>query len=264
MKKLSLLLGISFLMLLAFAHEYVLLVAKYKLQKGDMLEIHLFVSDGFNIQTERPYQKKNTLKFELITKDNVVDLQQTDSIAYPICNRKVDFTGGGLVHLERNYARIVLPTAKFLVYLKEDHIESIPAKVNRAKAEQRERYTRYLKCLVQSENDYSDTMYKKVMHQNLEIVLLQNPYLLQKGDKLSARIYFMGKPLTNKMITARNRIGSEKEITSNAKTNENGICTFTIARNGEWFIHLTHMIPCADEKDSDWESFWASYSFAIG
>jgi uncharacterized GH25 family protein len=263
MKKLSLLLGISFLMLLAFAHEYVLLAAKYKLQKGDMLELHLFVADGFNIQLERPFQKKNTLRFELITKDNLVDLQKSDSVAFPICNRKVDFTGGGLIHLERDYARIVLPTDKFLAYLKEDHIESIPAKVNRAKAEQRERYTRYLKCLVQSGNDFRDTIYKKITGQNLEIVLLQNPYLLHKGDKLFARIFFMGKPLINKIITARNRIGSQKEITSNAKTNKNGICTFTIVRHGEWFIHLTHMIACADEKDSNWESFWASYSFGV-
>ena len=57
-----------------FAHEYVLLAYKYKVQKGDTLELHLFSADGFNVQIERPMQLKTTKKFELITENGTTDL----------------------------------------------------------------------------------------------------------------------------------------------------------------------------------------------
>ena len=48
--------------LLFFAQEYVPLAYRYRLNKGDLLEVHLFVSDGFDIQMERPLQKGITIQ----------------------------------------------------------------------------------------------------------------------------------------------------------------------------------------------------------
>jgi uncharacterized GH25 family protein len=73
----------------------------------------------------------------------------------------------------------------------------------------------------------------------------------------------MGKPFNNKIVTARNRTGDKPVITKTATTDINGICSFNLSRKGDWFVHVTHMIPCPDKADSDWESFWASYSFGI-
>ena len=263
MKKLLFIFGLLLLLGVCFAHEYILLAYKYRLQKGDSLELHLFVADGFNIQAERPFQKSITKSFELITKDGRTGLATTESGALPIVNRKVDFEGGGLVHLERGYARISLPTATFFDYLKEDHLDGIASQVDRSKKEQRERYTRYIKCLVQSGNKYNDTIYKTQTGQAFEIILLQNPYTLKTGDVLRAKVLFTGKPLINKTITARARTGSEASSFLTSTTNTNGICSFTINRKGEWFLHATHMIVSPDKTDSDWESFWTSYSFEI-
>ena len=262
MKKLLYTLLFCSLLFSLFAHEYILLAYKYRLQKGDTLEMHLFVADGFNIQMERPLQISITKKFELISENGTTDLLAiTKDETLPIINRKVDFDGLGLLHLERDYARITLPTEKFKAYLKEDHIENIS--VNNSKKIQRERYTRYIKSLVQSGIKKQDTLYKMIVGQNFEIVLLQNPYLLHIGDILKAKILFNRTPLANKIITARNRIGSEPTVMQTSRTDAMGICSFRLSRKGEWFIHATHMIPCADKADSDWESFWASYSFGM-
>ena len=225
--------------------------------------MHLFVADGFNIETERPFQKAPTLAFELVATNSITDLSTTENGSLPIVRRKVDFEGGGLIHLERNYARITLSTEKFFAYLKEDHIEGIANQVDRKRKDQKERYTRYIKSLVQSGNKFDDTLYKKITGQNFEIVLLQNPYQLKTGDMLTAKILFMGKPLSNKTVTARNRTGSNAAIALTSTTNASGICSFKLSRKGEWFLHATYMIPCTDKNDSDWESFWASYSFAV-
>lgn len=190
-------------------------------------------------------------------------LASTSNGSLPIINRKVDFEGLGLVHMERGYAKIVLPTDKFLSYLKEDYIENIEVKNDLSKKNQTERYTRYIKALVQSGKAQKDTLYKTITGQKFEIALLQNPYLLHKGDTLPVQIFFMGKPLSNKIITARNRKGDEPSLGLTARTDAKGICYFKLQRAGEWFIHATHMIPCADKADADWGSFWASYSFEI-
>lgn len=257
-----LLLPLCLLALACVAHEYILLAAKYRLEKGDDLEAHLFVADGFNVQMERPYQADKTLAFELLTKAGKTDLRTANG-TLPVLNRKVDFDGGGLLHMERGYARITLPNQKFLDYLKEDHIEDIAERIDRTKPAQRERYTRYIKCLVQSGSTLTDTVYKTATGQTFEVVLLQNPYGLKEGDKLRVQLLFRGAPLANKILTARNRIGNESVITTTKRTDAAGICTIGLPRKGEWFLHATHMIPCPDTTDADWESFWATYSFGL-
>ncbi len=190
-------------------------------------------------------------------------LASTQDGSFPIVKTKVDFEGLGLVHIERDYAKITLTTSKFLDYLKEDNIENIIVSQEQAKKRQRERYSRYIKALVQSGKIKNDTLYKTEIGQKFEIILLQNPYKLDKGNVLSAQILFNGRPLINKIITARNRIGSKPSLEIKSRTNSEGICNFKLIREGVWFIHATQMIPCEDKTEADWESFWASYSFGL-
>lgn len=257
--------GICLLILFtALAHEYILLAYKFKVAKGDMIELHLFVADGFNIEMERPMQTAVTTKFELINENGSSNLlSNTMNGTLPIVNMKADFNGLGLFNLERGYAKHTMETKKFIAYLKEDHIENITVADLPKTAIQKERYTRYIKTLVQSGEAKTDTLYKTITAQNLEIILLQNPYLLHKGDILTAQVFFMGKPLANKVITARNRKGSEPATVVLSRTNKKGICSFKILHTGDWFLHATHLIPSTDKNEADWESFWASYSFGI-
>jgi len=257
--------GICLLLLFtALAHEYILLAYKFKVAKGDMLELHLFVADGFNIEMERPMQTAITTKFELINENGTSNLLSNISNGtLPIVNMKADFDGLGLFNLERGYAKNTMDTKKFMAYLKEDHIENITVSNDPNKTTQRERYTRYIKTLVHSGQEKADTLYKTITAQKFEIILLQNPYLLHKGDKLNAQVFFMGRPLANKIITARSRKGSEKATVALSRTNKNGICSFKITNDGDWFLHATNMIPSTDKNEADWESFWTSYSFGI-
>ena len=221
----------------ALAHEYILIAYKYKLQKGDTLEMHLFVADGFNVEMERPMQTSITKKFEMINENGVTDLlATTKNGALPIVNYKVDFDGLGLLHLERDYTKHIMATDKFLDYLKEDHIENIKVKNDPTKKVQKERYTRYLKALVQSGNKPTDTLYKTITGQTFEIVLLQNPYVLRNGNLMKVQLFFRGKPLANKVLTARNRTGNKPSNAFTARTDGNGICSFKLSGKGDWFI----------------------------
>ncbi len=248
--------------LTAFAHEYVLLAYKYIVKEGDTLELHLFVADGFNIELERPFQKNITKTFQLITAQGTTDLllEMRDG-ALPIVDRKVDFKGLGLIAMERDYAKNMLSNSDFKAYLKEDNIEGIHVDTI-TKTDQREKYTRYIKCLVQSDPVKNDSLFNQKVGQAFEIVLLDDPYTLNQGDWLEAQVFFQGKPLQNKVITARNRLGNSAALHHYSKTDQDGKCAFKIERGGDWFLHATQMIPCNDDA-ADWESFWTTFSFSV-
>ncbi len=263
MKKKSILIIAVLIVLSTYAHEYVLIASEFNVQRGDTLELHLFVADGFNIELERPLQKEIIKKFELTTQNTNIDLlAENKDASYPILKRKVDFDGLGLIHMERGYSKITLENKKFISYLEEDHIENINIQKS-TKKEQRERYSRYIKCLVQSGKSNEDTSYKIITGHQFEIILLQNPYRIQIGKSLQAQVFFKGIPLANKVITIRNRTGGESATRQLSRTNANGICTFMINRKGDWFIHATQMIKCPEPSEADWESYWTSYSFGI-
>ena len=263
MKKLTIILLTIFLTTTVFAHEYVLIAYNYIVKEGEKLELHLFVADGFNIELERPVQKSITKKFELINQNGKTDLlpRLTDG-ALPVLEMEVDFKGLGLIHMERDYAQITLPNDRFKSYLELDNIENIKID-DSTKTEQSERYTRYIKALVQSNPKQNDHIYRTVVGHNFEIVLLKNPYLLKKGDWIDAKVLFMGKPLKNKVITARNRSGNEPAIFQYSRTDDDGKCAFKLEREGDWFFHATHMIASSNQNDTDWESFWTTFSFGL-
>lgn len=108
-----------------------------------------------------------------------------------------------------------------------------------------------MKIYVQSKSITGDTLYKTRVGQHLEILLLSNPYQIKIGSTLNAQILFMGKPLPNKIIFARNRIGNQPSTLQKSKTNIDGICTFILNKKGNWFIHTTHMIACSEPAEAD-------------
>lgn len=264
MKKILTLLPISILWILLCSHEYLLISEHYFVARGDRLYVHLFVAQGFNVELERTLEKNITRNFKLITRNETIDLlAATPAGQLPVIDKTVDFDGLAMIAMERDYSRIELQPDKFAEYLVDDHLDNISFDATKTNLPQREKYSRYLKTLLLSGNDTGGDLYKKELGYNLEVVLLDNPYLLKAGDQIRAKILYLGKPLAGKTVTIRNREGDDNAISSLATTNSDGILSFAITKSGTWAIHLTHMIPCTDKTDCDWESFWASYTFGI-
>lgn len=248
---------------LILAHVFVIIPNNFRVKKEDDLIFRLFVAYGFNIVAEKPLDKLITKRFELITEDKTKNLLESlqQEERYPLLKTKVDFNGQGLLHLERDFTTIAIENNHFKEYLNSENIEGI--KIDETKAIQTERYTRFIKALIQSDAATDDNLYKKVIGYKYEIVLLNNPYTLQKNDWLHAKILYNGKPLENKIITARNRYKGDSATYQYSKTDAQGVCSFKIERLGEWFIETTHMIGLEANQETDWESYWACYSFGI-
>lgn len=183
----------------------------------------------------------------------------------PIAEISAPKPGNYLITMERNPSVITLAAKKFTAYLQEEGLDEI-ARQRKQSSEQgkpgRERYSRYLKSLVEVGGQRDDA-FRRVVGHRLEIVPEANPYELKQGDLLRVRVLFEGQPLKGVRVFAHNK--ERGAIRSQATaTTDDGAASFTLNGSGRWLIRLVHMRRCrTDCSDVDWESFWTSYSFGM-
>lgn len=232
---------------------------------------------GTELDTEHDIALLRTLtpRFELITPDGAVDLlaelpdMREQPEIKPVLKRRLDYDGLGLVVMEHAFIWEEFSREQFLENLAHEEFELEEFEPHMGDREwQSERYARTLKCLVQVGAPGEGDLHRRVLGQKLEILLLQNPYLLHPGDELEVQVLFEGEPLVGRLVKAHSRAGSGPVTTYRARTNVDGVATFTLEQAGSWLVRLVHLLPCAARADIDcedvhWESYWSSYSFGV-
>jgi uncharacterized GH25 family protein len=255
--------AIIFLSALAtLAHDYFLLPSDFFLKKGNEIKVALMVGDEFKDLVERKYQSRITKTFSLRTGKKPVDLilLSKDSLS-PILNYKTTEPGLHLIEMSRNYSTINLEKDKFLDYLVTEGLLRIQdSLIKSPQLSFTEKYTRYLKTLIAVDKPNGGVYNEKVFHQ-LEIILDNNPYKLNYGDDLSATILFQDKPLKNANTEIVVKSGDGKVHVTKLNSDLNGKVYFKVNREGTYLLRLVYMQKCKD-KTADFESWWASYSFA--
>lgn len=248
----------------AFAHEYWFEPETFFPALKAETAIHLYVGDGLaKDREERPFQIAKTTMFNLFSNKKTLNLKTSlKDKAMPIYNFSADKTGNYLLAMERNWSYIKLEPKKFEDYLREDGMEYVIAereKLGEQAKEGRERYSRFIKSLLQV-GDKRDATFKKQLGLKLEITPLKNPYLMNVGDKLSFQVLFDGKPLADRTVFADSRDSQTQKMI----TDKNGRITINIDHSGLWLVRLVTMRRCqTDCAEADWESFWAAFSFGV-
>ena len=251
------------------SHDIWLFAEEFRVSKGDTLTVRQVFGHELNIHEELELLRRMTPRFEFITSDGSVDLLtelpdfETQPVVKPVLERKLNFEGMALITMEHAYIHHEMSFEKFKEYLEDEEFRTNKFQDQvRRKSTQTERYARTLKCLVQVGDAADGDLHKQVVGQKLEILLLQNPYLLEPGDDLEVQVLFDSKPLADQLVTAFNGDGKQLFSTSKARTNEAGIARFKLGQKGFWLLRLVHLYSCSD-PDIDWESYWTSYSFWV-
>lgn len=247
----------------ALSHEYWFEPEKFFVSVGDTVPVHLFVGERLKADEERALQMEKTPLFQMFAASGFQDLKAIGKDGQtPVAQVSFKSAGNHLIAMARNWSEITLDAEKFTEYLREEGLDSIIAQREQsgeANKPARERYSRYLKSLVQAGTDHDET-YRREIGFTLEIVPQANPYGLKPGDLLKVRVLFEGKPLSNAKIFADNR-EAEDVRTQESKTSGDGTAMFKINRSGLWLVRLVHMRRCKNKTDGDWESFWAAFTF---
>ncbi len=242
------------------AHDYWLQAEKFHLAPSELLVVHLNMGEGLNVQEEKAHQRERTERFELRLTDDVRDLAAaTPEGQRPVFADTLRSEGAFLFTLVRGAAQVEMPAEEFNRYLEHEGIDGPRAQ----RATQRERYWRFLKLLGRVGGDNETDLHHRFTGAQFEIVLLQNPFTLAPGDEQIVQLLFDTKPLAGGRVFALHR-GADGTLTElTATTDTRGVARFTLTQPGMWLIRSVHLRPCKACKDIDWESFWASYSFAL-
>lgn len=248
-------------------HDYWLSGNKLWLQRGEVLNLKLLVGDDLMPEAERSFAKTKTPVFKLHSAKSIVDLLvvATDSVM-PVLSRRLETNGPILVEMGRSFSYITLKDSAFTKYLEHEqlaHVTALREQIGK-RSQEKERYARNLKCLAQvGAPKPTDDLHGRVLGQELEIVLMQNPYLLKPNSSISAQLLYKGKPLANHPLFALHRVGPNDFVEIIHNTNDRGKATFTLTKPGLWVVRTVHLFPCTGCTDANWESQWAAYTFEL-
>ncbi len=247
------------------AHDYWLEPETFFPKVNAPVAVRLLVGDDLLIELERPFQKKPTLRFDLVNKDKTIDLAaMAQEGEKPVARVTIAQAGSHWLVMDRDLAYLTLEAKKFNAYLEEEGLTDILAerkKKGESDTPGHERYRRFLKCLLQV-GDATDDAWKKIFSQKLEVLPLVNPATRKPGDVLPIKVLFDGKPLAAAPIFAYH--GSEDKVTKQQlHTDKDGTAAVRLDTAGIYLVRLVHMRRVDGDPKADWESFWTSFSFGV-
>ncbi|MBX7053571.1 MAG: DUF4198 domain-containing protein [Pyrinomonadaceae bacterium] len=250
----------------AFAHEYWFEAGSFFLRPTEVTSLRLFVGEALRPESEIPFQASKTNSFQMFAPNGTFDMRtMAEDERKPIVNFSADQSGTYVLAMERGWSYITLEADKFEEYLKEDGLEDIVSERERlgeTKKPGRERYSRYVKTMVQVGGNRTGNA-KSRYGGRFEIVALDNPYSKKIGDTIQFQIFFGGATLGSKTVFADNRDG-DVVTTRKFISDKDGRIAVKLDRKGIWLIRLVHMQRCLKAcGDADWESFWGALSFGV-
>ena len=270
----------------AAAHQYWLAPSRYLAPPGLALSVRAFAGTGFRGDW-KPWSPLNCVKFVART-DRVIDLTRGASLG---SDQWAMFAAvdprGVLLAYESNFVPIAHTSRQFDEYLHEEGLTG-PMEARRKSASRdtvRERYRRCAKswlpgnagppppgttgerALLGPDTARATTP----IGQPLEIVPLALP---GSGPSLRVRVLAEGRPLAAALLRAWRApldslglptdaaIRDSVAMALEARTDARGEALVPCAAEGEWLVSVVDMRPSRDKKAAEWESTWASLTFA--
>jgi Domain of unknown function (DUF4198) len=247
----------------AHAHDFWMAPSEHVVAGDRDVTISLFVGEGLVPEEEKPFVRARFARLSHLHAGSVEDLfGSAVEEARPMLRVSLRGEGGHLIAVDRNPTGIELEPRKFEAYLREEGLNAViaeRARLGESSKRGRERYSRYLKTLVQVGGARDET-YGVSLGQQLELVPEANPVFVEPGGTLSIVVRFRGQPLPGAQLEAFSK-GEGGVRKAGYTTDAAGRVRVAIDRRGAWLIRSVHMVRCESCSDADWESFWAAYTF---
>ncbi|HEX5761446.1 MAG TPA: DUF4198 domain-containing protein [Thermoanaerobaculia bacterium] len=245
----------------AAAHDFWIEPSTFRPAPGERFSVRLRVGDAFPGEPV-PRRPERIERFALVGpagEGEVPGLPEMDPAGLAVAAEP----GLHLLVYDSNHARLTLAGDKFERHLAEQGLERVSAlRKERGQSAQAatEIYSRCAKALVQvGERQPGQRGHERVLGLPLELVPEADPYALG-GGPLPLRLLYQGKPLAGALVEARAPDRAEKV---SGRTDTDGRVLLSLPGPGFWLVKAVHMVAAPAGGDADWESFWASLTFAI-
>ncbi len=249
------------------AHDFFLYPSDFRTRAGNKVKIKIHVHELFPGEAVK-WNPQRVLRFEhrfgKAMSDGKKMKPEADSSGVTF---KLDQAGLHSFALDWAARFIDIKPDLFAKYLASEGLDHV-LKLRKERGEEtkngRERYSRYVKTFIQAGEGGAEAS-DATVGQTIELVLLDNPYAKTVGDSIRARLLFRGKPLTHTLVSSTYVGATDKPDTyaQSGRTDENGVVTVRLTHPGPWLVRTVHMLPLANSKDADWESWWSSLTFDV-
>lgn len=154
---------------------------------------------------------------------------------------------------------------KFQFYLDYEGLENIPER-HEARGLPRDRireiYFRCAKTLVNVGPVVSGE--DRATGMPIELVAKANPATIKPGEPLQFRLLWQGEPLPDTQVALFHKPADGTEASRvTTRTDADGQVTFTLDTAGAFMAAAVHMTEPEPEQDADWQSHWATLTFAV-
>jgi uncharacterized GH25 family protein len=253
----------------AQAHEFWLSPNRYRAAAGDTIEVTAHIGTGFRGEL-KPYAASRVVHFSL-RHARSIDIAHLARNGDAVMARfLLPDQGGALLAYEGDFADLELPGPQFDAYLALEGLQE-PLAARRktgASTPGRERYARCGKTWI-SGADPARLLAPAGL--TFELTPLADP---TRASEVRVRATYRGRALAGALVRAWRRplaTGAQPfdpaardsvPPVAQARTGRDGVAALVLSGGGEWLLSAVHMVPSADPREADWESLWASLTFA--
>ena len=243
----------------ANAHELWLKPALYLVNQGELLKVGIEVGHRFEGET-LARNSPMISRYELVS---------PDQDPTPVTGAHMTKEGylrpthpGVIVYHTKRY-RSNLPPEKFTSYLREEgkhDVERIREERGETEIDGREVYSRCAKSVIMLRGGVNNPA--KIDHDTglpLEIILKR----METGDgqhTMYVLVEFDNEPIQGLRVVAARRSNPDNSIY--LETDEQGMIQFA-CQPDEWMLTALHIQRTDSVEDAEWESFFASSTFAV-
>jgi len=249
------------------AHDLFFRAPRYRLTPGS--EAVVDVLNGTFSRSDNAVTRDRLASFSLVSPSGRAELELARwSEAEPKSQARVAFGGPGthVLGAAIKPRLLSLPGAEFNAYLKEEGLDDVLARrasQKRLNEPSKERYSKYVKAILQVGDTATDT-YAVALGHAAEIVLGGNPARLKTGSRVHVRCLVDGKPWAGKSVFAGGRRGTTDRRLPQQRlvTDADGRAVVEITGAGVWYVKFVAMVE-RDQPDANYESKWATLSFGV-
>lgn len=112
----------------------------------------------------------------------------------------------------------------------------------------------------------SGRFYEEKTGEDLEIILLQNPYKMNYGEDIIAQVLFKGKPLAKARAEVYTRTLNGSVFAGEYLTGDDGRLNIKLNRSGQWMINCVYIAAGDKEqqaKGNDYDRWCSTFSFGF-
>lgn len=263
------------------AHDFVILPSTATPTAAADFDLGMRVVEVFP-GTLVPWRTGHVLELAIVDAHGRTDIEAPAIAGDPAqAQLRLRAPGTAVVALATDPSYITLEGPQFTAYLKEEGHEAALAarRGDKAAAPGRERYTRYVKTLLNVAGPNASVALTRV-GLTLEIVPEKDLSTLLPGGTLPVRVFFRNAPYSNGLLCAADDVdlaapsgghdtgpaapgGGKGPYAWCGRLDGAGRISVPIPRAGWQMLRSTKMIDLHDDPKADWHSFWSSLTFRV-